>query len=267
MTDWISNARAVWRQSLGFSSKRSEDFRPRLSLAACLEQANDEVYVRSHGTIHNRAYKYIAGSSLVELLSEKLAQQFGLTQFDYVGCGDNAIVLRYSHDQALRLRAPADPDQINTHYVLEADFVCPIWKEFSFEGARLNFVPYIESLEARMRRNEFTNSEAEYLLQSLIQTGFQRDPTLWFYDYRNFKNKYEQIGLLGDHTPIILDQGSVIYAADAPEKWQGRLLHDERITTTNLPKGNLSWNGSWLDERGNPKILDLPQPGTRILDS
>jgi hypothetical protein len=32
---------------------------------------------------------------------------------------------------------------------------------------------------------------------------------LWFYDYKNFAYKFEQIGLLSDGTPIIIDQGSV----------------------------------------------------------
>jgi hypothetical protein len=240
-------------------------FRPARGLVECFELANDEIYTRSHGFLINRAYRFFAKNGRIDQVSKYVKERFELCNFEYVGCGDNAIVLRYAEFQALRFRAPAIEDEVNTQRVLESPLICPIWREVEFEGARLNFVPYVPSLANAVASDVMSRELAESYVFALLRAGFESSPPLWFYDYKNHSYKFEQIGLLSDCTPIIIDQGSVILEFDAPKERVDRLAEDKMRASTRSASSMLPWDGSWFDPEGRPKIGGLPIPPARIM--
>jgi hypothetical protein len=239
-------------------------FGPWLTVAECFELANAETYTRSHGFMHNRAHRFFSAENRISLVAKLLADRFGLAEFQYVGCGDNAVVVRYAEGQALRFRAPALEEEVNTQRVLKSPFICPIWREIDFHGARLNFVPHIPSLAVALSSGVISTEVAEGYMFVLLREGFENDPPLWFYDYKHFAFKFEQVGLLRDGTPIIIDQGSVILQSDAPKSRHARLAEDKR-TCLRPVSLTVSWDRSWTDDRGQPKIDRLPEPVDRIL--
>jgi hypothetical protein len=247
------------------SVSRKDVFRPTQGLAECFEWANNETYTRSHGFMSNRAYQFFCEKSRIALVSKFLRERFGLTRFQYIGCGDNAIVVRYAEFQALRFRAPAIESEVNTQRVLESPFICPIWREIELEGARLNFVPHVPSLAIAVRSDFIPREVAEEYVFALLRAGFESKPPLWFYDYKNFAYKFEQIGLLSDGTPIIIDQGSVILESDAPTERFCRLSEDKVQAKMRIASPMPPWDGSWFDIQGRPKIEMLPRPSERIM--
>jgi hypothetical protein len=188
-----------------------------------------------------------------------------LSKFQYIGCGDNAIVVRYAEFQVLRVRAPAIETEVNTQRVVESPLICPIWREIEFEGARLNFVPYVPSVANAVSADLISRELAEDYVLALLRAGFESSPPLWFYDYKNHSYKFEQIGLLADRTPIIIDQGSVILESDAPKERAERLAQDKMRVSIGSSLPISPWDGSWFDEQGRPKIEGLPKPGGRIM--
>lgn len=252
-------------RKLFLSDSTQAGFRPAQGLPECFELANNELYTRSHGFIYNRAYQFFSKESRITLISEYMRERFGLTEFQYIGCGDNVIVVRYAEFQALRFRGPAVETEVNTQYVLESPFICPIWREIEFEGARLDFVPHIPSLAIAVSMGVISREVAEEYVFALLRAGFESNPPLWFYDYKNFAYKFEQIGLLSDGTPIIIDQGSVILEADAPKERFDRLTRDKMQISMRLASPMLPWDGSWFDVQGRRKIEALPKPSERIM--
>lgn len=249
-----------------FSADSTDDaFRPSQGLAECFELANDEVYTRSHGFLSNRAYQFFSKNDRIRLVSEYVRERFGLSNFQYIGCGDNVIVVRYSEFQVLRVRAPAIETEVNTQRVVESPLICPIWRELEFEGARLNFVPYVPSLANAVSAGVIPREFAETFVLALLRAGFESSPSLWFYDYKNHSYKFEQIGLLSDCTPIIIDQGSVILESDAPKERVGRLAEDKMQASIRSTSPMPFWDGSWSDMQGRPKIARFPKPGERIM--
>lgn len=245
--------------------KRPFSFRPTQSLPECFELANDEVYTRSHGFLHNRAYQFFSKDGGITRVSDYVNQRFGLTKFQYIGCGDNAVVVRYSEFQVLRFRAPAVEADVNTLYVLEMPFICPVWREFEFARGRLNFVPYVPSLAVSVSIGAVSRPVAEEYVFALLRVGFESEPPMWFYDYKNYDYKFEQIGLLSDGTPIIIDHGSIILETDAPDERLDRLAEDKRLLSLRLPSSTPQWDGSWVDDHGQRKIDALPRPNNRIM--
>jgi hypothetical protein len=250
-----------------FSSRYDESaFRPSLTVAECFELANAETYTRSHGFLHNRAHRFFSAENRISLVADLLAKRFGLTEFQYIGCGDNAVVVRYAECQALRFRAPALEEDVNTQRVLKSPFICPIWREIDFHGARLNFVPHVPSLAVALTRGVISPEVAERYMFLLLWAGFENEPPLWFYDYKHFAFKFEQVGLLPDGTPIIIDQGSVILQSDTPKSRLERLAEDKRRCRHPISL-TTSWDRSWRDDGGQPKIDKLPKPDDRMMSS
>lgn len=247
------------------SRSSSHAFRPSLRLAECFELANDETYTRSYGFIRNRAYQFFSEESRIELVSEYVKERFGLAEFQYIGCGDNAVVVGYAECQVLRFRAPPVETEVNTQRVHQSPFICPIWRECEFEGARLDFVPHVPSVANALSADIISRELAEEYVFALLRAGFESSPPLWFYDYKKSYYKFEQIGLLPDATPIIIDQGSVILESEAPRGRFDRLAADksQAYMRTSSPRG--SWDGSWIDKMGRPKIEALPKPDQRIM--
>ena len=234
------------------------------SIAECFQLANEQIYDRSHGYLSNRAYDYNSQNNRIHRLEQFLRVEFSLAKFEYVGCGDNAIIVRYSDTQALRFRAPPIDGEINTQSVVKAPFMCPIFKEIEFDGCRLNFVPYIPALSLAIAAGKQTPEIGKAYIYRLLEEGFNSSPPLWFHDYKNSSYKYEQIGLLDDHTPIIIDQGSVIPEALADDRMQDRLLEDKKRKprNDNIP----NWDGKWRDRTGAMKIESLPKPPAKIIE-
>jgi hypothetical protein len=250
-----------------FSSHSDQSaFRPSLTVAECFELANAETYTRSHGFIHNRAHRFFSTENRISMVADLLADQFGLAEFQYIGCGDNAVVVRYDECQALRFRAPALEEEVNTQRVLKSPFICPIWREIDFHGARLNFVPHVPSLAVALSRGVVSPEVAEEYMFVLLRAGFENEPPLWFYDYKHFAFKFEQVGLLRDGTPIIIDQGSVILQSDTPKSRLARLAEDKRRCLQPTSLTGL-WDRSWRDDGGQLKIDKLPKPHHRIMSS
>jgi hypothetical protein len=250
-----------------FASRSDQSaFRPSLTVAECFELANAETYTRSHGFIQNRAHRFFSTENRIPLVAELLSNRFGLTEFQYIGCGDNAVVVRYAEYQALRFRAPALEEEVNTQRVLQSPFICPIWREIDFHSARLNFVPYIPSLAVALSREVISPEAAEGYMIVLLRAGFENKPPLWFYDYKHFAFKFEQVGLLRDGTPIIIDQGSVILESHTPKSRLGRLAEDRRTCLHPLSL-TTPWDRSWKDNSGQSKIDKLPKPDDRIISS
>ncbi len=238
--------------------------RHHLSLEQCFEMANDEIYTRSHGFLQNRAYVFFRTNNRLQRLSDLLDSLAGINNFSYVGSGDNAVVVQYNDDQVLRLRAPAIPNQVNTHAVPAAPMICPVWKEVIFEEARLNFVPFIDSLSKRMSQGKVSRPIAEKYVHALMKGCLSNDPKLWFYDYKNFDFKFEQIGILPSGAPIVLDLGSVIYTTDATSAEQEKLSRDMEFVAA-LNVGFDDWDGSWMDLSGRPHIEALRRPPPEIM--
>jgi hypothetical protein len=255
--------RALKKYFLSRSS--SHAFRPSLRLAECFELANDETYTRSYGFIKNRAYQFFSEESRIELVSEYVKKRFGLAEFQYIGCGDNAVVVRYAECQVLRFRAPPVETEVNTQRVHQRPFICPIWREFEFEGARLDFVPHVPSVANALSADIISRELAEEYVFALLRAGFESSPPLWFYDYKKSYYKCEQIGLLPDATPIIIDQGSVILESEAPRERFDRLVADKSQAYMRTSSPRVSWGGSWIDKMGRPKIEALPKPDQRIM--
>jgi hypothetical protein len=246
------------------SSSGQKAFRPSLTVSECFELANAETYTRSHGYIHNRAYRFFSTDNRISHVADLLSDRFGLAEFQYVGCGDNAVVVRYADCQALRFRAPPLEEEVNTQRVLKSPFICPIWREVDFHRARLNFVPYIPSLAVALSTGVISPEVAEGYMFVLLRAGFENEPPFWFYDYKHYAFKFEQVGLLRDGTPIVIDQGSVILQSDTPKSRLERLAADKR--TCLHPVSFLSpWDGSWSDEEGRLKMDRLPKPDDRIM--
>lgn len=234
-------------------NSRNDAFRPTKSLPECFELANDEIYTRSHGFLTNRAYQFFSKDSRIKRVSEYVKDRFGLTNFHYIGSGDHVIVVRYSEFQALRFRGPAVESEVNTQYVLERPFICPIWREIEFEGARLDFVPYVPSLAVSVSAGAITRAVAEEYIFALLRAGFESNPPVWFYDYKNYDHKFEQIGLLPDGTPIIIDQGSIILESDTPNERLDRLDEDKRQVSMRSISATPCWDRSWFDNQGRKK--------------
>ena len=250
-----------------FSPNSSKDiFRPTRSLAECFELANSEIYTRSHGFLSNRAYRFFAESNRIDRVTAYINERFGLITFQYIGCGDNAIVVRYSDCQALRFRGPVVEAEVNTQTVVKSPFICPIWEEIEFDRARLDFVPYVRSLAINVSAELISRAVAEEYVFALLRAGFESSPPLWFYDYKNYDHKFEQIGLLSDGTPIIIDQGSVIPAADAPKERLAKLAEDMSLVSMRPVSATASWDGSWFDCQGRQKIDSLAKPGKTLFE-
>ena len=239
----------------------------RHSLYECFELARSDIYTRSHGFFQsNRALEFFDQDNRLVDLYQFLSLRAGLEKFEYVGCGDNAIVIRYSEKQALRIRAPALEDRINTHHALSAPFICPIWKEVEIFGGRLNFVPFIPDLKNQTLRGFVNNEIAANFLIALIQAAFDHKPPIWFYDHFLAEFKFEQVGLLDDATPIIIDQGSAILEMDAPVDKKEK-LESEKERWVDYKLGDLTpWDGRWHNEKGEAKIGSLELPAQRILE-
>jgi len=240
-------------------------FRPTNGLAECLELANDEIYTRSHGALSNRAYRFLASQGRITLVSGYLRERFGLSKFQYVGCGDNVIVVRYAELQVIRIRAPAVASEVNTHRHLESQLICPVWREVEYEGVRLNFAPYVPSLANAVSASRISREVAEEYMVALLRAGFEHSPPLWFYDHKSQSYKFEQVGLLSDYTPIIIDLGSVILESDAPEEKFDLLAAHKMQAFMRPTSATPLWDGSWLDTSGSPKIDRLPKPDARIM--
>jgi hypothetical protein len=240
-------------------------FRPAQGLAECLELANDEIYTRSHGTLSNRAYRFLARNGKIALVSGYLKERFGLREFQYVGCGDNAIVVRYAELQVMRIRAPAIETQVNTQRHLESQLICPVWREVEYEGVRLNFVPYVPSLADAVSASRVSREVAEEYMFAILRAGFEHNPPLWLYDHKNQSYKFEQVGLLSDYTPIIIDLGSVILESDAPKEKFDLLAAHKMQAFMRPASATPLWDGSWLDTSGRPKIDRLPKPDAKIM--
>ena len=238
----------------------------RSSLRACLDAANDAIYTSSNGMHRNRAAEFYRQADRAERLEECLASLGGILGYEYLGSGDNAVVLRYSNQQILRLRAPEIGDRPNTKTVPQAPMICPIWKESLFEGGRLNFVPYVTGLDSLISKKKYTEEQGRSLIYSLMQACFNHSPPIWFYDYKNFRYKFEQIGIFGGGVPIIIDLGAVIYVSDSTDLDRVELERD-KLRTVSQPKCKLgAWDGVWHDSAGNPRIDALDKPSPRILD-
>ena len=244
---------------------RKYTIRPTQSLSECLDIANAEIYTKSHGFASNRAHQFFSRDGRIERVSEYMKKHFGLTRFHYIGCGDNAIVVRFTQSQALRICGPAVPGEVNTYNVPKAPFICPIWREIEFEGARLNFVPYVPSVAVSVSSGLIARAVAEEYIFALLRAGFENRPPLWFYDYKNYDHKFEQIGLLADGTPIIIDQGSVILEADTPKERFDRLAEDKKQVSTRPISSIPFWDGTWFDKQGRQKIEALAKPDSRIM--
>ena len=236
-----------------------------LSLEDCFELANSEVYTRSQGFLQNRAHEFFRVKDRIQRLSDFLDSLAGIKRFSYVGCGDNAVVVQYDDSQVLRLRAPAIEDQINTHNVPSAPMICPVWKEVVFEGARLNFVPYIYSLANHLSQRNIPRSKAEKYVYALMKGCLANDPQLWFYDYRNYDFKFEQIGILSCGAPVLLDLGAVIHANDAKAGEKDKLLNDMGIVA-DLKLEFSDWDGRWRDSNGRPYIDTLVRAPKAVLE-
>lgn len=243
----------------------SDAFRPSHGLAECFEMANDETYTRSHGFLSNRAYRFLAQNGLIKVVSEYVKARFGLSKFQYIGCGDNVIVVRYAEFQVLRVRAPAIRSQANTQRVIESPLICPIWREIEFQGARLNFVPYVPSLAKAVLNGGISLQIAQEYIFALLRAGFESNPPLWFYDHKNHSYKFEQIGLIPEGTPIIIDQGAVILEAGAPQERFSQLSADKAQVFGRIVPPIPSWDGSWFDANGIPKIESLPKPCEQVM--
>lgn len=245
-------------------SKDKTDAPPTQSLMACFEAANDEIYTRSHGFLENRAYAFFRANDRLERLERHLKLLAGIDGYAYVGSGDNVVVVRYDKDQLIRFRAPAIAGQANTEDVPVAPMVCPIWKEIYFEQARLNFVPFIPSLARSVAVGKITRTVAESYIYALMSGCLSCDPQIWFYDYKNYDFKFEQVGVLPNGVPIIIDLGSVIYCTDAPEADRAKLADDICLAND----WNLSHSGEfkWLDETGVAFINRLCRPSKLVLD-
>jgi hypothetical protein len=255
--------RALKKYFLPRSSRHT--FLPSLKLSECFELANDETYTRSYGFTKNRAYRFFSAENRIKLVSEYVKEKCGLFEFEYIGCGDNAVVVRYAECQVLRFRAPSVETEVNTQRVHQAPFICPIWRELEFEGARLDFVPYVPSVAWALSADRISRDLAEEYIFALVRAGFESEPPLWFYDYKKSYYKFEQIGLLPDATPVIIDQGSVILESEAPKELFDRLAADKSHAYMRARNPVVSWAGSWIDGNGRPKIEALPKPHERIM--
>lgn len=249
----------IWR-NLGrrlLNGRRTKRFH---TLYECFELANDEIYTRSHGTLVNRAYRHYSQDGRLHRLENYLLQEYGIKEFCYVGSGDNAIVVQYAQDQAIRFRGPVDASAVNTQYVISSPFVCPVWSEVLFEGGRINFVPFIQNLAVRVSTGITSREIAEHFIFAILKAGFDSTPALWFYDYKNFDFKFEQVALLSDCTPVIIDHGAIILESDAPIEKRGRLEEDRRQCQKGFELQASGWDGSWFNRDGSAKISLLRRP-------
>ena len=236
------------------------------TLSDCFEMANSEVYTRSQMMLTNRAYGFFKAENGISLLSEFLRKKADLDRFQYVGCGDNAIVVRYSEHQALRFRAPAIEGRVNTQDVLKAPFISPVWNEVEFLGGRLNFVPFHKSLASEILSGNVKRATGEELIHILMEAAFRNVPPMWFYDYYNYDFKFEQIAILDDWTPLIIDQGGVILETDAPVECSERIASDKDRVLNEGHQVDTPWDGKWVDGAGKPKIDHLEKPPSNILE-
>lgn len=216
--------------------------------------------------LKNRAYEFFKEGNKIAIISDYLRNNAGLRKFQYVGCGDNAIVVRYSENQALRFRAPEVEGRANTQNVLAAPFISPVWNEVRFLGGRLNFVPFHRSLGREIISGNVSREKGENCIHSLRRAAFEHEPSIWFYDYYNYDFKFEQVALLDDWTPIIIDQGSVILESDASAGCSERIAFEKNNALNRNLQLDLPWDGKWVDSAGIRKIEYLEKPPADILE-
>ncbi len=233
-----------------------------LSLTSCFSKAESEIYCRGQGFLDNRVCHYVREHNLLQRLEAHCRAAYGLNEFEYVGSGDNVVVVRHCEKLAIRFRAPEIQDKINTQCVQTAPFICPIWREDEYEGVRINFVPYVPSLKRALDRRAINQSIAVGFIAQLMKAAFEYHPSLWFHDYKNFDYKFEQIGLLADGTPIIIDQGSVIEEDKARALYAERIAKDKEWCRTAEFQESSSWDGEWTDKHGGWKINSMLRPPT-----
>ncbi len=92
----------------------------------------------------------------------------------------------------------------------------PVLETVEFKAVRLDFVLCVMSF-AEFEQEFEEQSDPEMVVNFLLWYGLQQTPAVWFWD-RMIGDvvKLDQVAVLEDGTPIIMDQGSVIYVSDIP---------------------------------------------------
>jgi hypothetical protein len=142
----------------------------------------------------------------------------------------------------------------------------PRLKEVEIFGGRLNFVPYIPNLGNQILRGSIKREVGENFVIALIQAGFAHKPSIWFYNHSLADFKFEQVGILDDSTPIIIDQGAAILEMDTPSDKKEKLEKEKEKWLDRKLQDLAPWDGRWLDEKGVAKLEALERPRQEILD-
>ena len=152
----------------------------------------------------NRKFAYIKGVNIYSVLNmsstifngiNAYLEQLGITSMQFENCGDNTLVFGAPDNLMLKINTnESAPDDAIKDFVLQ-----PLVHhrfEHKMHSAKLRIVP-------RVNTKDVTKEHVNALGIALAKRGYV------FWDNK-LENNLENVGLLPDGTPVLIDPGAVI---------------------------------------------------------
>ena len=246
--------------SLLFKNAAKREFVSVESIEQLIERADAEVYDRNATMLHNRAAADIRATKSVPQIIRALKAE-NVEWLKFLGNGDNAVLVETPDKRVFRLRGRVS-DHPGTWETPDIDQVIGTFYNKTLEGGcRIIGVSRLNTLAERVRNGQISPQGANEIAEVLAIATLKQDNKSIFWDY-NFgrRPKYEQIAFLPDHTPVIVDMGSIVeakhlleYHADssAARKLIQRVADLEKKEI--VVPACLNWDGSWLTADGKRK--------------
>ena len=216
-------------------------------------QAN--TYTHSGGG-GNRAWEDIVAKGNIKEVEAALVAD-GFRRATFVGSGDNAIIALVNNGQCLRFRGK-QTESPNTWEAPDIDEMIGEFYRREVAGCRIIGINYVPSLHTAINAQQITKEDALILLEHLRISIARNGSGYMLVDWkRGDITKFEQVGLLPDKTPIVLDMGSVMPVAHLDEIFTTSYAHAYQeeyraLQTQPLPPlpAKIQWDGTWRTNDG-----------------
>ena len=238
-------------------------------IESILNEGKDNTYTMSLGG-NNRAWEHIVARGNIATVTDELGND-GFRRGIFIGSGDNAVIGLFNNGQCLRFRG-AKGDDPSTWDPPDIDQMIGTFYNKEICGARIVGINFVRSMKVAVDTGELSRQDALILLTHLRVGIAKNNDGCMLTDWeRSGIIKFEQIGLLPDNTPIVLDMGAVIPIKNIDSIFNEKraaALHLEytSILHTALPEipPSLHWDGKWTTAEGIRKTESFfPQTKTK----
>lgn len=225
------------------------------TFAQVLDEGQSNTYTHSGGG-SNRAWEDIVAKGNLDEVTAVLAAD-GFRRGQFVGSGDNAIIALVNDGQCLRFRGK-QTESPNTWEAPDIDEMIGEFYRREVAGCRIIGVNYVTSLDKAIKTEQITKADALILLEHLRIAIARNGSGYMLVDWeRGDMIKFEQVGLLPDNTPVVLDMGSVMPVAHLDEifkpSYAQKHQQEYRVLQTQpippLPE-HIQWDGTWRTKDG-----------------